>query len=31
LMKKPVAQLTDDDIVALSAYLASLNPAQGGS
>jgi cytochrome c553 len=31
LMKKPVAQLTDEDIVALSAYLASLNPAQAGS
>jgi cytochrome c553 len=26
LMKKPVAQLTDDDIVALSAYLGSLAP-----
>ncbi len=26
LMKKPVAQLTDDDIVALAAYLGSLNP-----
>jgi len=31
LMKKPVAQLTDDDILALSAYLASLNPVQTGS
>jgi cytochrome c553 len=26
LMKKPVAQLTDDDIVALAAYLGSLMP-----
>jgi len=26
LMKKPVAQLTDDDIVAISAYLGSLAP-----
>jgi cytochrome c553 len=26
LMKKPVAKLTDDDIVALSAYVASLTP-----
>jgi cytochrome c553 len=26
LMKKPVAQLTDDDIVALAAYLGSLAP-----
>ena len=26
LMKKPVAQLTDEDIVALSAYLGSLVP-----
>ena len=26
LMKRPVAKLTDDDIVALSAYLGSLNP-----
>jgi len=31
LMKKPVAQLTDEDIVALSAYLASVNPARSGS
>jgi cytochrome c553 len=27
LMKKPVAKLTDDDILAISAYLASLAPA----
>jgi cytochrome c553 len=26
LMKKPVARLTDEDIVALSAYFASLAP-----
>jgi cytochrome c553 len=26
LMKKPVAQLTDDDIIAISAYLGSLAP-----
>jgi cytochrome c553 len=26
LMKKPVAQLTDDDIIAISAYLGSMNP-----
>ena len=26
LMKKPVAQLTDDDILTISAYLASLSP-----
>jgi len=25
-MKKAVARLTDEDILALSAYLASLNP-----
>jgi len=25
-MKKPVAQLTDEDILAMSAYLASLTP-----
>jgi len=31
LMKKAVAQLTDEDIVALSAYLASLSPVQPGS
>ena len=29
LMKKPVAKLTDDDILAISAYVASLNPASG--
>jgi cytochrome c553 len=27
LMKKPVMQMTDEDIVAISAYLGSLNPA----
>ena len=27
LMKRPVASLTDDDIVNISAYLASLDPA----
>jgi cytochrome c553 len=26
LMKKPVAQLSDEDIVAISAYLGSLTP-----
>jgi len=26
LMKKPVAHLTDDDILAMAAYLASLAP-----
>jgi cytochrome c553 len=26
LMKKPVASLSDDDILNLSAYLASLSP-----
>jgi cytochrome c553 len=31
LMKKAVAQLTDEDILSLSAFLASLNPAQSGS
>ena len=29
LMKKPVAQMTDNDIIAVSAYLGSLNPATG--
>jgi cytochrome c553 len=27
LMKKPVAQLTDDDIIAISAYLGHLRPS----
>jgi len=27
LMKKPVSQMTDDDILAIAAYLGSLNPA----
>jgi cytochrome c553 len=27
LMKKPVMQMTDEDIVAIAAYLGSLNPA----
>jgi cytochrome c553 len=31
LMKKAVAQLTDEDMLSLSAFLASLNPAQSGS
>ncbi len=31
LMKKPVAKLTDADILALSAYIGSLPPAQPGS
>jgi cytochrome c553 len=31
LMKKPVAKLTDADILNLSAYLASLSPVQRGS
>jgi cytochrome c553 len=31
LMKKPVAKLTDADILALSAYIASLPPSEGGS
>jgi cytochrome c553 len=26
LMKKPVAQMTDDDMLAVAAYLGSLNP-----
>ena len=30
LMKKPVAKLTDDDILALAAYLGSLPPAASG-
>jgi cytochrome c553 len=29
LMKKPVSQMTDDDIIAVSAYIGSLNPAGG--
>jgi cytochrome c553 len=29
LMKKPVSQMTDDDILAVAAYLGSLNPAGG--
>lgn len=29
LMKKPVAQMTDEDILAVSAYVGSLNPAGG--
>ena len=28
LMKKPVEQLTDEDIVAIAAYLASLPPSK---
>jgi cytochrome c553 len=28
LMKKPVAQLTDDDIISVVAYLASLEPVK---
>ena len=28
LMKKPVANLTDEDIVAIAAYLGSLNPSK---
>ena len=28
LMKKPVSQMTDDDIVAVAAYVGSLNPAK---
>ena len=31
LMKRPVAQLTDDDVLAISAYVASLAPAQAGT
>jgi cytochrome c553 len=31
LMKKPVAKLTDADILALSAYIASLPPAEVGA
>jgi len=31
LMKRPVAQLTDDDVLAISAYVASLTPAQAGT
>jgi cytochrome c553 len=31
LMKKPVAQLTDDDVLAISAYVASLDPARAGT
>ncbi len=27
LMKRPVSQMTDDEIIAVAAYLASLNPA----
>jgi len=30
LMKKPVSQMTDDDIIAVSAYVGSLNPAPAG-
>jgi cytochrome c553 len=30
LMKRPVAQLTDEDVLAISAYVASLNPASTG-
>jgi hypothetical protein len=29
-MKRPVAQLTDEDVLAISAYVASLNPASTG-
>jgi cytochrome c553 len=29
LMKKPVSQMTDDDILVVAAYLGSLNPATG--
>ena len=29
LMKKPVTQMTDEDILAVSAYIGSLNPAGG--
>ena len=28
LMKKPVMQLTDDDIIAIAAYVGSLNPSK---
>jgi cytochrome c553 len=28
LMKRPVASLTDDDIINISAYLASLDPTK---
>ena len=31
LMKRPVAQLTDDAVLAISAYVASLAPAQAGT
>jgi cytochrome c553 len=31
LMKKPVAQLTDEDVLVISAYVASLDPARAGT